>query len=97
MSSQSSRPAFVIGPLGERLTLEGLPPPSTRRWIARRKAEVVAAVDGGLLTLGEACERYDLSLEEFMSWQRGVERAGLKGLQATKFVHYRDLWERRGC
>ena len=53
-------------------------------------------MDGGLVTLDEACERYDLSLEEFASWQRGVERAGLKGLQATKFLHYRDLWERRG-
>lgn len=40
-----SRPACVIGPVGEPLTLETLPPQNTR-WVARRKAEVVAAVDG---------------------------------------------------
>ena len=31
----------------------------------RRKAEVVAAVSGGLLSVDEACERYSLTLEEF--------------------------------
>lgn len=97
MFEHQTRPKYVIGPLGEPLALEALPPPSPGRWVPRRKAEVVAAVEGGLLTLDEACERYELTLEEFTSWQRSVERAGLKGLQATKLQHYRDLWERRGC
>ncbi|NTB71722.1 DUF1153 domain-containing protein, partial [Agrobacterium tumefaciens] len=30
-------------------------------------AEVVAAVRGGLLSLEEACERYTLTVEEFLS------------------------------
>ena len=38
------RPAKVIGPLGEPLTIDSLPPPDTTRWVVRRKAEVVAAV-----------------------------------------------------
>ena len=97
MSTQPVRPIYVIGPLGERLTLEPLPSASPGRWIARRKAEVVAAVEGGLLSLDEACARYALTLQEFTSWQRGVERAGLKGLEATKLQHYRDIWERRGA
>ena len=71
IENQKIRPAKVIGPLGESLTLDTLPPPSTTRWVVRRKAEVVAAVNGGLLTVDEACERYRLSLEEFVSWQRG--------------------------
>jgi hypothetical protein len=96
VSENSVPPAYVIGPLGERLTLEALPSTSLRRWVPRRKAEVVAAVDGGLLTLDHACERYGITLEEFVSWQRAVERAGLKGLQVTKIQHYRDIWERRG-
>lgn len=96
MPQQAPAPSYVIGPLGERLTLETLPAVNPGRWIPRRKAEVVAAVDGGLLTLEEACERYSLTLQEFTSWQRGVERAGLKGLQVTKIQHFRDLWERRG-
>ena len=50
IENQKFRPAQVIGPLGERLTVESLPPPHTTRWVVRRKAEVVAAVNGGLLT-----------------------------------------------
>src|SRR3546814_9453267 len=45
IENQKIRPAQVIGPLGEPLTLDSLPPPSTTRWVVRRKAEVVAAVN----------------------------------------------------
>jgi hypothetical protein len=89
------RPASVIGPLGERLTLDKLPAPDTSRWVARRKAEVVAAVNGGMLTIEEACERYQLTLEEFASWQRAVDRAGVPGLRVTRTQHYRDLYARQ--
>lgn len=89
------RPAEVVGPLGEPLRREHLPPPNTSRWVARRKAEVVAAVNGGLLSIAEACERYDLTLEEFASWQRAVEREGLRGLRATRVQYYRDLHSRQ--
>jgi len=37
--------------------------------VIRRKAEVVAAVRGGLLSLEEACSRYTLTVDEFLSWQ----------------------------
>ena len=43
------RVSYVIGPDGSPLTLADLPPPNTKRWVIRRKAEVVAAVRGGLL------------------------------------------------
>jgi hypothetical protein len=89
------RPAQVIGPLGEPLTLDSLPPPSTTRWVVRRKAEVVAAVNGGLLTVDEACARYTLSLEEFASWQRAVDRSGMPGLRVTRIQHYKSLYERQ--
>jgi hypothetical protein len=51
----------VIGPDGSPLTIADLPPPGTKRWVPRRKAEVVAAVRGGLLSLQEACSRYSLT------------------------------------
>jgi len=35
-----------------------LPPTNTLRWVARRKAAVVAAVSSGMLTIEEACRRY---------------------------------------
>lgn len=97
MKHETVRPAYVVGPLGERLTLKGLPSPSTKRWVARRKAEVVAAVEGGLLSLDEACDRYRLSLQEFVAWQRAIDRAGLAGLRATKSQKYRADWERSGA
>ena len=72
---------YVIGPTGAPLTLADLPPPNTQRWVIRRKAEVVAAVRGGLLTLDEACERYSLTNEEFLGWQQSIDRHGLAGLR----------------
>lgn len=95
LEMQKVRPAAVTGPLGEALTLEDLPSPKTSRWVARRKAEVVAAVNGGLLTIAEACSRYQLTLEEFASWQRAVDRDGMAGLRVTKAQYYRDLHERQ--
>ncbi len=95
LENQTFRAARVIGPLGEPLTLETLPAPNTRRWVIRCKAEVVAAVSGGLLTLDEACERYGLSLEEFVAWQRAVDRSGMHGLRVTRLHHYRYRYERQ--
>ena len=60
---------FVIGPTGSKLTLADLPPPGTMYWIDRRKAEVVAAVRGGLISFEQARARYMLSAEEFSTWQ----------------------------
>ncbi len=80
---------YVIGPTGEPLTLGDLPPSSTERWVIRRKAEVVAAVRGGLLTLEDACSRYRLTSEEFLGWQAAIERHGMPGLRTTRIQHYR--------
>ncbi len=95
IENQKIRPAMVIGPLGEPLSLDSLPAPQTTRWVVRRKAEVVAAVNGGLLSIDEVCERYSLTIEEFASWQRSVDRSGMQGLRVTRLQHYRDLYERQ--
>lgn len=84
-----SRATIVLGPDGAALTLPDLPPPDTQRWVCRKKAQVVAAVRGGLLTLGEACERYALSVEEFLSWEHAIEEFGIEGLRATHAQEYR--------
>ncbi len=74
---------------GTILTRADLPPPETRRWVASRKARVVAAVAAGLVTLAEALERYDLSEEEFGLWREAVERHGIGGLKVTAIQRYR--------
>ncbi len=80
---------YVIGPDGSPLTVADLPPPSTKRWVIRRKAEVVAAVRGGLLSLEEACSRYTLTVDEFLSWQRASEQQGWAGRRTTRIQQYR--------
>ncbi len=71
------------------LTIKDLPPPGTTRWVVRRKAAVVAGVRQGLITLEEACHRYTLSVEEFLSWQRLIEQHGERGLRVTRLKDYR--------
>ena len=82
-------PTRIIGPTGDILTIDSLPPANTKRWVIRRKAEVVAAVRGGLLSQADACARYGLRDEELEIWQRLVERHGLMGLRATRVNQYR--------
>ena len=85
------RVKFVMGPDGSPLTIADLPPPgTTKRWVIRRKAQVVAAVRGGLLSLDEACSRYTLTVDEFLSWQSSIDQYGLAGLRATRVQQYRQ-------
>jgi hypothetical protein len=79
----------VIGPDGRTLTLADLPKRTTTRWVTRRKADVVAGVQGGLISLDEACERYSLSVEEYLSWQHAFAKHGLDGLRATHAQEHR--------
>jgi hypothetical protein len=83
------RTKYVIGPDGSPLTVADLPPSTTKRWVIRRKAEVVAAVRGGLLSLDEACSRYTLTVDEFLSWQLSIDQYGLAGLRTTRIQQYR--------
>jgi hypothetical protein len=71
------------------LTVADLPAPGTKRWVIRRKAQVVAAVCGGLLSIEEACSRYMLTVDEFLSWQSSIDQHGLAGLRTTRIQEYR--------
>jgi Protein of unknown function (DUF1153) len=83
-------PKRVIGPNGNSLTVSNLPAPGTKRWVFRVKAEIVAAVRGGLLSLEEACRRYMLTVEEFRTWEYSIERHGLSALRVTRIQLYRQ-------
>ena len=89
MTAAAQKSPYVIGPDGTPLTIADLPPVTTKRWVIRRKAEVVAAVRGGLLSLESACDRYTLTEEEYASWEKAIDRHGLAGLRATKLQQYR--------
>lgn len=70
--------------IAQILELETVPPVDTTRWLPRRKAQVVAAVQAGLLTIDEVCTLYRLSIEEFLSWQSAVREYGVSGLRVSR-------------
>ena len=84
------RVKYVIGPDGSPLTIADLPAPGTKRWVIRRKAEVVAAVRGGLISLDDALAKYRLTAEEFIAWQQAIDKWGMQGLRTTRIQSYRD-------
>ena len=67
-----------------------LPPPDTKRLVTQRKAVIVYAVRAGMINLEEACRRYELSVEEFLAWQRAIDTHGVPGLRVTRLQIYRD-------
>ena len=73
---------------GRLPSLADLPPPETRRWVARRKAQIVAAVQAGVLDLDEACRRYSLSAEEYTSWEQAILRHALR---VTRLQEFREV------
>ncbi len=84
-------PVFVVLPDGTKMTRSDLPAPNTKRWVARRKATVVAAVDNGLIEPAEACEMYRLSSEELDLWRSAVRDHGAAALRVTAIQKYRQL------
>src|SRR5437763_15452202 len=76
---ETARPTTkqVVGASGHQLTLADLPLGNTKRWVIRRKAAIVAAVRGGLLSADEACSRYALNPDELLSWQNRIDCFGL--------------------
>ncbi len=78
------------GQFGHPMSLDDLPPANTKRWVIRRKAEVVAGVRQGLISLEDACRRYDLSEDEFHSWERLLDNHGMAGLRVTRVKEYRS-------
>ena len=75
---------------GSVLTFADLPPASTQRWVASRKAAVVRGVIYGLITQSEALKRYNLSEEEFQSWISAIAVHGEQALKATSLKKYRQ-------
>lgn len=87
---KSLGPRTVALPDGTILTLADLPEVGTR-WVASRKAVVVAAVRHGLIPREEVVRRYGLSDEEFDSWQAAVERFGRDALKITQLQKFKQL------
>jgi hypothetical protein len=72
------------------IKIDDLPPPGITRWVIHRKAQVVAAVQAGALSLEEVCARYSVSVEEFQGWQKTLQQHGVYGLRITRSQIYRS-------
>jgi hypothetical protein len=57
--------------------------------VSRRKAAVVLAIRNKVITVWDACERYDLSAKELADWERDFDRFGAPGLRTTRISIYR--------
>lgn len=80
---------YVRGPQGETLTVADLPSPKVRRWVPRRKAEIVCAVQGGLLTAAVVKDQYGVSTDELAEWTSLYNDFGVEGLRTTRVQNYR--------
>ncbi len=76
---------------GRVMTRADLPDPDTGRWVASRKAAVVRAVQGGLITAEDAMSTYGLSQEELQAWASAVKNHGEAALKTTRIQKYRQL------
>ena len=83
-------PRAVTLPDGSVMSRADLPEPNTGRWVASRKAAVVRAVIAGLIKREDALDLYDISDEEYESWQSLVVRHGEVALKATAIQRYRQ-------
>ena len=86
----------IVGFDGRLISIGDLPPSNTKRWCTSRKALIVTGVRAGLITIEEACERYNLSIEEFLTWQELIDRYGVRGLRVTKIQEYRATSHKNG-
>lgn len=66
-----------------------LPPPNTQRWVKSRKLSVIKAIERGILSDDEACQRYSLTAEELESWKAALNRHGPGALRTTHINRYR--------
>ena len=83
-------PRAVTLPDGRIMTRADLPPETTVRWVASRKAAVVRGVLYGLIPQDEALARYRLSKDEFFEWVKAVSEHGEAALKTTYLQMYRQ-------
>lgn len=74
---------------GNVITPVDLPSPATVRWTPNKKAIVVRAVRGGLISLQEALDRYGMIEREFLIWEQGLKDDGVGGLKVTHYQRRR--------
>lgn len=81
---------LVTKVFGSVVSIADLPLPHAHiRWTFSRKRIVVAAVEGGLITIADCKKRWGISEEELGWWRNQFTTHGDQGLKVTKCQDYR--------
>ena len=84
------KPTYITAPDGSRLTEAKLPPRANGlRWVPNRKAAVICAVRGGLISLEDVRTRWGVTVEEYRTWEKQFDAHGRDGLRVTRIQDYR--------
>ena len=67
-----------------------LPSPDAKRWSTHQKTAVVLAAHNGSISRDEICRIYNISIEEFLNWERLLGIHGPAGLKVRRAQQYRD-------
>ena len=70
-------------------------PSPRQRWAVRRKVAAIEAVRGGWMPIEEVYEVYNISVDEFLTWERDIDRCGVHGPRNTRFQIYPDTDRKR--
>ena len=71
-----------------------LPSPG-QRWTARLKAAVIKAVRAGWVTIEEVCRLYNISVDEFLAWERDIDRNWVADHSLSNLSRHRHTEELR--
>jgi hypothetical protein len=96
MASNQLHIVVSTDPPDEFSSMPDLPRLSERRWTVRRKAAVIKAVRGGWVPIEEVCRLYNISVDEFLAWERDIDQFGIPGLRTTRYQIYRNPKPRFG-
>jgi Protein of unknown function (DUF1153) len=92
MSRMSSvNAAHRLEPEQEPIFRANLPDSAVTRWVPRRKAELISAIENGILSAEDASKRYRLTPEELAEWQSSYSQFGARGLKATLVQQIRHV------
>lgn len=79
------RRSAASGVAARRPTLDGAAQGGRRRGRTRR-----------VLPIDEACVLYNISIDEFLAWERDLDGYGVHGLRTTRYQIYRSTEKQSG-
>lgn len=71
--SKTQKVAYIIGPDGSYIDRDSLPTQAYKRWSLNNKANIVFAIEAGLITPKHACHKYEVTRSQLKDWYQRIE------------------------